>query len=711
MEASGHELYGSGEGSNEESWKQYITQHGFEDAWDDSNHRTEQDRYGPILARLAASHESRMAAQEEIVREKERWSLLMRRSADRLEPHTAKVQEIMDLADAVQLEWAEKKALDDRHARREAEWWPRVFSPKRVRIGDWADEDTKEMAVSSTLFDPRYYLGHQGGDYIFQYRDEDDTNDLEATVPTDKGPEMAWEPWRHPGWHSILAYGPEDLPKRLTYCGQVPRPVKEYTARLQVLVPAIAKMIVSLVGFHRAGGNDEPLGQQLRELAALDSTSSRADLGRLLELWTNEFAEKDGRAPDEMRERLRRSAKVSEFVHVLGKVAAIGAETLLHEWMAVVLVLEKSTGWRLCEMLEIEYIRIARRAFHELLHKKDFEHLLVLEVPGTEYIHEFYLAPRFRSDPLHPSRRYACRDVSAQLELSQWLRQFGWAKDEPELETARHSDPEETVPQDFEDDSEDSCTDDPDDKDYTYCEDKNEIEVERLAKRARTSCPAAGNHAVPKNGVAERAPRSLPEPQSADEAENQTSGPKRKKSLANSDNGRSPPKRQPLQPVNGTPSILERKQPKRAKVSAGGAKSAPTKDASSKRRKGQAMRSENHARIKVLKQNMFSPAPPPLRMARLRYLRHWTIHRAWQLFRRQQHEALDKERSRMHAGMFNACEELRKTGGPGNRGEGYLYRVAMEKKGIYGLNGVPIEYARFQTDSPAKNAWNHEWKR
>ncbi|PON25802.1 hypothetical protein TGAM01_v205240 [Trichoderma gamsii] len=129
------------------------------------------------------------------------------------------------------------------------------------------------------------------------------------------------------------------------------------------------------------------------------------------------------------------------------------------------------------------------------------------------------------------------------------------------------------------------------------------------------------------------------------------------------------------------------------------------------RRNRQAPKSENFFRIRTLRRNMFSPAPPPLRMARLRYLRHWTIHRAWQLFRRKQHEAIDKERSRMHAGMYNACEELRKTVGPGSRGEGYLYRVAMEKKGVYGLDGVPIEYARFQTDSPAKEAWNHEWKR
>jgi large subunit ribosomal protein L40 len=81
------------------------------------------------------------------------------------------------------------------------------------------------------------------------------------------------------------------------------------------------------------------------------------------------------------------------------------------------------------------------------------------------------------------------------------------------------------------------------------------------------------------------------------------------------------------------------------------------------------------------------------------------------LFRRQQKEALDAERGRMHAGMYNACEELRKTRGPAGRGEGYLYRVAMEKKGVWGMGGVPIEYGRLQTDTPPKEAWDHNWKR
>ena len=102
--------------------------------------------------------------------------------------------------------------------------------------------------------------------------------------------------------------------------------------------------------------------------------------------------------------------------------------------------------------------------------------------------------------------------------------------------------------------------------------------------------------------------------------------------------------------------------------------------------------------------------PPPLRMGRNRHLRHWTIHRAWLLFRRREREAREKTLMRQYQSISAACEALRLTSGPGTRGEGYLYRVALEKKGVYGLDGVPIEYARAQTETPATVPWNHDWK-
>ena len=80
------------------------------------------------------------------------------------------------------------------------------------------------------------------------------------------------------------------------------------------------------------------------------------------------------------------------------------------------------------------------------------------------------------------------------------------------------------------------------------------------------------------------------------------------------------------------------------------------------------------------------------------------------MFRRRQREAREKTLMRQHASMSAACEALRRSDGPGSRPEGYLYRMAMEKKGVYGLRGVPIEYARAQVDTPPREAWNHGWK-
>lgn len=78
---------------------------------------------------------------------------------------------------------------------------------------------------------------------------------------------------------------------------------------------------------------------------------------------------------------------------------------------------------------------------------------------------------------------------------------------------------------------------------------------------------------------------------------------------------------------------------------------------------------------------------------------------------RIEEEKLMRGQHRMYQSMASTAEELRQTSGPGTRDEGYLYRVAMEKKGLFGHNAIPIEYARPQTETPARTAWNHEWTR
>lgn len=110
-----------------------------------------------------------------------------------------------------------------------------------------------------------------------------------------------------------------------------------------------------------------------------------------------------------------------------------------------------------------------------------------------------------------------------------------------------------------------------------------------------------------------------------------------------------------------------------------------------------------------------------------RALRHWTIHRAFQLYQYNVRRKRELELERQYNAMNAACEALRlidnhgltaeerdklganATNGDAGKEMGRLYRIAMQKKGIW--DGVPIEYARIQTESPPRNGWNHEWTR
>lgn len=51
--------------------------------------------------------------------------------------------------------------------------------------------------------------------------------------------------------------------------------------------------------------------------------------------------------------------------------------------------------------------------------------------------------------------------------------------------------------------------------------------------------------------------------------------------------------------------------------------------------------------------------------------------------------------------------------GAGKETSSRLYRIALEKKGIFRPGGVPIEYARMQVDTPGRpgEVWDHEWVR
>ncbi|CCX32208.1 Similar to 54S ribosomal protein L28, mitochondrial; acc. no. P36527 [Pyronema omphalodes CBS 100304] len=108
-------------------------------------------------------------------------------------------------------------------------------------------------------------------------------------------------------------------------------------------------------------------------------------------------------------------------------------------------------------------------------------------------------------------------------------------------------------------------------------------------------------------------------------------------------------------------------------------------------------------RVRMIRYFLNHPAehtPRPLKFGTLRALRHWTIHRAWQLFRKQQREAREKELERQYNKMRDAVEALKTV-------DERLYRIAISKKEV---GTFPIEL-RIPTDTPPRNGWNAGWKR
>ncbi|MCJ1329709.1 hypothetical protein MMC10_006389 [Thelotrema lepadinum] len=138
-------------------------------------------------------------------------------------------------------------------------------------------------------------------------------------------------------------------------------------------------------------------------------------------------------------------------------------------------------------------------------------------------------------------------------------------------------------------------------------------------------------------------------------------------------------------------------------------------------------------RVTMIRYTLHHPTrhmPRPLRFSRLRHLRHWTITRAWSLFRASSQKSHLASLEKQYNSMRAACEDLRVNCGEyGER----LYRQAMNKKGTFGgrsdlplvmggagergrvergrEGGVPVEYARGLVDTLGRGGWDGGWTR
>ncbi|KAF7550828.1 hypothetical protein G7046_g7893 [Stylonectria norvegica] len=624
------------------TWDEYIRENGFADVWNPPN-ITETDKY--TFPEIPVSHLSLAEIREAAARHKR--------------------VEIYDLS------------MFD------------IGLYTKMTLDGPSNSLAKQVTVARTLDGSRYYLGHSGGDYIFQ--------------------------------------APLLRPKadRLEFCGLTPRPDTLHTRRLDALIPDVVKMLVSIIGYikmHLQQSSSYP--NELNDYLARGKMTFRnrqavLNMELLRECWETEIGQQV-RLPTWTKIMIRSSPIVREYAYLVENQLKLNTlpETEARDWNPnMVLTESRKLTWIrdvvhplslvITEAAKLDLQNLAKLyyeenltplAWKELRRGDEAEHVLVFQSvfvgKGLRYpsIHDFYAEPHYENDPFHPAKFSQQRrpvPPPPPREPSISFKDWNPLSHNQDLEPSQQDVELSRCAATF------ACLREQDRK----------IKKAKVLTGARTASKPAE-----KNDTENIFP-PLDISDSEDEAKTTAFDRPRKLPAPpkTGQHGLTPIDPRPLRqarPLNRLNRTHHNDRPPLHHHS--GLLSAPSAQAggsSQNHQQGSGPPEQARAQVGELPARADPQTEYVLAGAAA------AAHGPAALFRRKQHDAIDQERHRMHSGMYNACEELRKTVGPGSRGEGYLYRVAMEKKGVWGTEGVPIEYARFQTDFPGKEAWNHAWKR
>lgn len=256
----------------------------------------------------------------------------------------------------------------------------RLFTHKSITVAYVEGGEPRTVCVKIGLQNTRYYWGHKGGDYIFRY-----TTPPIASVGIPVAPaETGIRGGKHPVHHHLGHILPTEELQNLRYWGQVPRPAKEYLARLKLVIPSVLRVVVNTLGVVTRGSTSSPL-PGLLALTQPDHRLSYGDLARLAHAW---FSVSPGHAGHRgiLLRRMRGNSRISELAHLIWMLQAdIGqpGSIWLRELEPLIHILEDGTGWSFSKMAEQHDVATGRLAMSQLLRSKDVRHILVFE---DEYI-------------------------------------------------------------------------------------------------------------------------------------------------------------------------------------------------------------------------------------------------------------------------------------------------------------------------------------
>lgn len=365
-------------------WESCMEQRDFQHLWT-TDEDGEHEKYEKIRARLTADDKIREQREKEIIQQCAHWADRLRSQATRLTGERDDLKLLFDTITKVQFNWASNMQADSGQAAYLSNLdyhrdHGQLFRLKRVVIPGCDNTTAKELAVTTTLSHSRYYLGHQGGDYIFRYRDRHDAgldDPLNMRSMLENEPTWPSDIWNNPHWLSQFLTDDSELEmmNRFTYCGQVPRPQKEYMARLETLYPDVIAIASSIIHFLAETQGKCP--------CSLYQRLPPADLGRLAiaflqRLWVYCMHDDRDRMVLHVQSKAKNNPKILEFAFVVARVAAVHRRILI-EMGPLLTVLEAATGLTLFEMINQYDLRAAEIAHQELFRTGDFTHFMVFE--------------------------------------------------------------------------------------------------------------------------------------------------------------------------------------------------------------------------------------------------------------------------------------------------------------------------------------------
>ncbi|KAK2608494.1 hypothetical protein QQS21_002956 [Conoideocrella luteorostrata] len=390
-------------------WERFLTDNDLRTLWSVS-HDIEQVKYAPIIKQLEAEDLRREPLEKQIVLEK-KWCV-RRFSGTRTQRCQEYLSNIYLAASRVQnASFLRRRRTGNgayqKEVIRHGAAGNRLHKIMKIRLGNFGDENARDLPVATTIENSRYYLGHSGGDYVFRYQPEIESSPSTSILTSDSTfPDLS----RHPSWQSFL--NNNDVSKQnFIYCGLVPRAFREYKARFELLCGEVIQLLGSIIVFHDRLSTVD-IRSQLASYATTKITCSF-----LFELYKKWKEESSNNKWDRKwaQGQIGQHPKILECVHLMAKIYDFNHD-FLKGMAPLILMIEDAAGKNFVTLLDVYEKCVAQEAFHELLRARNVDHCMVfIDNKGTN-VHEFFRDSIFESDPLHPLNRFDHIDVGPALE-------------------------------------------------------------------------------------------------------------------------------------------------------------------------------------------------------------------------------------------------------------------------------------------------------